>query len=72
LRRWIERTSSEGITTKFILLDTHYMYDMAEILDVIDKTKLISFLQDNATNIFIVISTTHTIKEVPIVWKDLD
>ncbi len=36
--------------------------DMAELLNVIDKTDLVSFLQDNSTNTFIVVSTMHTIK----------
>ncbi len=43
--------------------------DMVELLDVIDKTNIISFLQDDGTNIFIVVSTTHIIKEVLLVWK---
>jgi hypothetical protein len=76
LRRWIESITLEGITPKFIHLDTHYMYDMVndmvEILEVINKMESISFLQDNATSTFIVVSTTHTTKEVPIVWKCLD
>jgi hypothetical protein len=48
LKRWIESTIPKGITTKSIILDTHYMYDrvndMVELLDVIDKIDLISFL----------------------------
>jgi hypothetical protein len=48
LRRWIENIVPVGIAAKSILLDTpHYMYDMvndmAELLDVIDKTDSISF-----------------------------
>ncbi len=35
---------------------------MAELLDVINKMDSISFLQDNSTNTFIVVSTMHTIK----------
>jgi hypothetical protein len=76
LRRWIESISLKGIAAKPILLDTHYMYDMvndmAELLDVIGKTKLTSFWQDDVTNTFVIISTMHTIKEVPIVWKGSD
>jgi hypothetical protein len=45
---------------------------MVELLDVIDKRGLISLLQDEAMNIFIVVSTTHTTKKMPIVWKGLD
>jgi hypothetical protein len=45
---------------------------MVELLDVIDKRESISFLQDEATNTFIVVSTTHTMKKMPIVWKGLD
>jgi hypothetical protein len=73
LKRWIESIIPRGITIESILLDTHYMYDrvndMVELLDVIDKTDITSFLQDNNTSIFIVVSTTHIIKEVLLVWK---
>jgi len=73
LKRWIENIIPRGITIESILLDTHYMYDrvndMVELLDVIDKTDITSFLQDNSTSIFIVVSTTHIIKEVLLVWK---
>jgi hypothetical protein len=73
LKRWIESIIPKGIIVESILLDTHYMYDrvndMVELLDVIDKTNIISFLQDDGTNIFIVVSTTHIIKEVLLVWK---
>jgi hypothetical protein len=68
LKRWIKSTTIKGIVTGSILLDTHYMYDnvndMAKLLDVIDKMNLASFLQDDDTSTFIVVSTTHTIKEV--------
>jgi hypothetical protein len=41
LKRSVESTTLEGITTKSIILNTHYMYDkvndMAELLNVIDK-----------------------------------
>lgn len=73
MKKWIENIALEAIFVESILLNTHYMFDrvndMAELLDVIDKRELASFLQDNAMNIFIVVSTTHTTKEVPIVWK---
>ncbi len=76
LKRWIESTIPEGITTESILLDTHYMYDkvndMVELLNVIDRMHSTSFLQDNNTSTFIVVSTTHTIKKVFVVWKGLD
>jgi hypothetical protein len=73
LKRLIENITLKGITPKFIYLDTHYMYDMVndmvEILEFINKMELISFLQNNTTNTFVVVSTTHTTKEVSIVWK---
>ncbi len=76
LKRWIESTILEGIVVKSILLDTHYMYDkvndLVELLDVIDKTNLVSFLQDDGTSTFIVVSTMHTIKEVLVVWKSFN
>ncbi len=43
--------------------------DMAELLDVIDKMESISFLQEDDTSTFIIVSTTHTIKEVLVIWK---
>jgi hypothetical protein len=48
------------------------MYDMVKLFYVIDKTEFTSFLQDDATNTSVVVPTTHTIKEVPIVWKGLN
>jgi hypothetical protein len=76
LKKWIENIVLEGITSKPILLDTHYMYDrindMEELLDVIDKTDSISFLQDDGTNIFITVSIMHTIKKVLVLWKGLN
>jgi len=48
LKRWIENIIPGGITIESILLDTHYMYDrvndMVELLDVINKTNITSFL----------------------------
>jgi hypothetical protein len=48
LNRWIGNIALEGILIECIHLDTHYMYDrvneMAELLDVIDKTDSTSFL----------------------------
>jgi hypothetical protein len=48
LKRWIESIVPLGIAIESILLDTHYMYDMvndmAELLDVTDKTDSNSFL----------------------------
>jgi hypothetical protein len=38
--------------------------DIVEFLHVIDKMDLASFLYNNGTSIFIVVSTMHTIKEV--------
>jgi hypothetical protein len=57
-------------------LDTHYMYNkvngMAELLDVLDKMDWTSFLQDDNTNTFNVVSTFHIIKKVLVVWKGSD
>jgi hypothetical protein len=76
LKRRIESIVPKGIALEFILLDTHYMYDrvndMAELLNVIDKMDSTSFLQEDNTSIFIVVSTTHTIKEVLVMWKGAD
>jgi hypothetical protein len=38
--------------------------DMVKILEVINKMESISFLQDDTTNTFVVVSTTHN-KGVP-------
>jgi mRNA deadenylase 3'-5' endonuclease subunit Ccr4 len=74
LKRWIESIALEGIATKFILLDIHYMYekvnDMVELLDVIDKMDSTSFLQDDSTSTFTIVSTTQTI--ILVVWKGLN
>ncbi len=73
LRKWIGSVALKVIASKSILLDMHYMFDkvndMVELLVVINKKELIFFLQDNAMITFDVVSTTHTIKDVPIVWK---
>jgi hypothetical protein len=57
-------------------LDTHYMYnkvnDMAKLLDVLDKMDWTSFLQDDSTSTFNVVSTFHIIKKVLVVWKGSD
>jgi hypothetical protein len=71
LKRWIESIAPKGIIVESILFNTHHMYDMVELFDVIDKTEFTSFLQDDVTNTSIVVPTTHTIKEVLIVWKGL-
>jgi hypothetical protein len=66
LKRWIKGIIPKGIAIKFIFLDTRYMYDMVndmvELLDVINKTNSTSFLQDDGTSIFTIVSTTHIIK----------
>jgi hypothetical protein len=72
LKRWIESIALEGIVVESILFNTHHMYDMVELFDVIDKTKSTLFLQDDTTNTSVVVPTTHTIKEVLIVWKGLN
>lgn len=43
--------------------------DMVELLDVINKMESTSFLQEDGTSTFIVVSTTHTIKEVLVMWR---
>jgi hypothetical protein len=76
LKRWIESIALEGIVVESILFNTHHMYDMVndmvELFDVIDKTESTLVLQDDVTNTSVVVPTTHTIKEVPIVWKGLN
>ncbi len=46
--------------------------DMVELIEVIDKMESTYFLQDDAMNMFIVVSTTRTTKEIHVVWKGLD
>jgi hypothetical protein len=72
LKRWIKSIAPKGIVVKSIRFNTHHMYDMVKLFHVIDKMEFTPFLQDDTTNIFVVIPTTHTIKEVPIVWKGLN
>jgi hypothetical protein len=76
LKRWIESIILKGIATESILLGIHYMYDkvndIVELLDVIDKMDSTSFLQDDNTITFTIVLTTHTIKEVHVVWKGLN
>jgi len=76
LRRWIECNMPKGITTKLIILNTHYVFnmvnDMVELIEVINKMELTSFLQDDAMNMFTVVSTTRTTKEIHVLWKGLD
>jgi len=76
LKRWIKSIAPKGITVESILLDTHFMYDkvndMAKLLVVINKTNSTSFLQDDDTSTFIIVSMTHIIKEVHVAWKGLD
>ncbi len=66
----------KGITTKLIILNTHYVFnmvnDMVELIEVINKMELTSFLQDDAMNMFTVVSTTRTTKEIHVLWKGLD
>ncbi len=57
-------------------VDTHQKQDkfndMANLLDVVDKRERISSLQDDAISIIVVMSTTHTSKEIHVVWKGSD
>ncbi len=69
LKRWIESIAPKGIIIESILFNTHHMYDMVEFFDVINKTEFTSLWQDDVTNTYVVVPTTHTIKEVPIVGK---
>jgi hypothetical protein len=66
MRKWINITTPNAIAMKSILLETHYKYDrlhdIANFLDMIDKSQTISYLQDNMTSIIVVVSTTHTTK----------
>jgi hypothetical protein len=73
LKKWITNVASKTIITKFITLDTHYKYDrfndMVKLLNVVNKREIVSYLQDDTTSIIVVISTIHTTREIPIVWK---
>ncbi len=73
LRKWIRSVALKAIVTKSISLEMHYMFDkvndMVELLIIIDKKELVFFWQDNVMITFDVVSTTHTTKDVPIVWK---
>jgi hypothetical protein len=43
--------------------------NMAGMLDVIDKESCASFLMDDATRTIAIIYTTHSMKDVLIIWK---
>ncbi len=45
---------------------------MVELLNIVDKKEMVSYLQDDTTNTIVVISTTHTTKDIPTVWKCLN
>jgi hypothetical protein len=48
LKKWINNTIPKAIATKSIFLEIHYKYDrlnnMVKLLDVIDKSKMVSYL----------------------------
>jgi hypothetical protein len=44
---------------------------MVKLLNI-NKREMISYLQDDTTIIIVIVSNTHTTKEIPIVWKGLD
>lgn len=66
LEKMDKQHRSRGYRYRVILLEIHYKYDrlndMVELLNVIDKSKMVSYLQDNTTSTVIVTSTTHTTK----------
>jgi hypothetical protein len=76
LEKWIQSGSAKDVVTKVILLNNHYKYDkvgnMSGLLDVINKESSTSFLQDDVTRTIAIVCTTHSMKDVPIVWKGLD
>ncbi len=76
LEKWIQSGSAKDVATKAILLNNHCKYDkvdnMSGLLDVINKESLASFLQDDVTRTITIVCTTHSMKDVPIVWKGLD
>jgi hypothetical protein len=76
LKKWIQSGSVEDVTTKAIMLNSHYKYDkvdnMSGLLDVINKESLASFLQDDAIRTIAIVCTTHNTKDVPTIWKGLD
>ncbi len=57
-------------------MDNHYKYDiinnMSGLLDVMDKESSALFLQDDVTWTIDVDYTTHSMKNVPIIWKGLN
>jgi hypothetical protein len=74
LEKWIQSGTPKDNAMKAILLGhTHYKYDivenMARLLDVIDKESCASFLIDNITKTITIICTTHSTKDISIVWK---
>jgi hypothetical protein len=74
--KWTQSGTPKDNVAEVILLDIHYKYDkvenMAGLLDVIDKESCASFFMDDGTRTIVVICTTHSMKDVPIVWKCLD
>jgi hypothetical protein len=74
LEKWIQSGNAKDVATEVVLLDNHYKYDKINniLLDVIDKELSTSFLHDDATRTITIICTTHSTKDVPIVWKGLD
>jgi len=73
LEKWIQNGNVKDVAAKAILLDSHYKYDrvnnMSRLLDVMDKESSTSFLQNDVTWTINVIYTTHSLKDVPIIWK---
>jgi hypothetical protein len=66
---------SKGNAIEAILSDSHYKFEridnMVNLLDVINKEQMASFLHDNATRT-IVVCATHIIKDNPRMWTSLD
>jgi hypothetical protein len=76
LEKWIQSGTLEDNVVKAILLDSHYEYDIIDImvglLDVIDKSSYASFLMDDATRTIVVVCTTHSTKDVLKIYKGPD
>jgi len=76
LKKWRSSATLEAIAIEFIPLDARYKYDrlndMTKLLNVVNKREMVSYLQDDTKSIIVVVSTTHTTKEIPIVWKGSD
>jgi hypothetical protein len=76
LEKWIQSGTVEDNAVEAIMLDIHYKYDKVEnmvgLLDVINKESRTLFLMDDTTRTIAVIYTTHSTKNIWIIWKGPD